>query len=63
MASLPLKTPHCSIFCERGSICVLGVSALPSLQQRIRGVGGLIRGGLGFLASSVNNLSFRFEFT
>ena len=63
MASLPLKSPNCSIFCERGTISIMGVSALPSLQQRVRAVGGLMRGQLGSLASSVNNLSFRFELT
>lgn len=44
MASLPLKSPNCSIFCERGTISIMGVSALPSLQQRVRAVGGLMRG-------------------
>ncbi|CAN6714448.1 unnamed protein product [Malus baccata var. baccata] len=45
MASLPLgNTPSCSLACERRPISLLGVSALPLMQLKVRAFHGLVRG-------------------
>ncbi|KAM1586404.1 hypothetical protein PS2_039198 [Malus domestica] len=45
MASLPLgNTPSCSLACERRPISLVGVSALPLMQLKVRAFHGLVRG-------------------
>ncbi|XP_009356021.2 uncharacterized protein LOC103946922 [Pyrus x bretschneideri] len=45
MASLPLgNTPSCTLACERRPISLLGISALPLMQLKVRAFHGLVRG-------------------